>query len=259
MAGNQEQFVHTSGHCSRCGHVSCRCNPHQGPPGPRGPKGDPGPIGCPGWPGKQGPAGERGPQGDPGKQGPAGPQGMQGEVGPQGMQGIQGMQGDTGPQGIQGEVGPQGPPGSSEPILQPFLNSNILGVQDIPSRGAVEFPEIDDHANYYASGIGYNGIDAFTILQAGLYSLTCVLSLSTNNLPHSHFYIEINGTSPVAGSANMAAQGQVTLTRVGNFTAGTVLRIVNGTNHSVILSNPPESISGTGHLSLFRFADGEVT
>jgi hypothetical protein len=39
------------------------------------------------------------------------------------------------------------------------------------------------------------------------------------------------------------------------FTAGTTLRVVNGSSHSVTLAPSAVNIESTGHLMLFRFAD----
>ena len=154
--------------------------------------------------------------------------------------------------------GDKGDPCPVEPILQPFINSNILGIQTIPHGGAVVFPPIaSTPQDYYAEGIEYDGVDTFKIIYPGLYSLTCVLSLDTDS-PDNTFYIEINKVSPVAGTANMGKTGQIVLTRVGYFTAGTTLRIVNGSGHPVTLSNASMSKSSTGHLALFRFADDGV-
>jgi len=134
------------------------------------------------------------------------------------------------------------------------MNANILGTQQIASGDAVQFPdEAETPAHYYGEGIDYNGTDTFTITITGIYSLTCVLSLEDGNPPDNTFYVELNG-SPVAGTANMGASGQITLTRVGMFTAGTEIRIVNGSGHPVIIKNAIGNPSSTGHLSLFRFA-----
>jgi len=112
---------------------------------------------------------------------------------------------------------------------------------------------------YYAEGIDYDGVETFTITMPGLYSLTCVLSLAAGNPPDNYFYIEINHTSPVAGASNLGTTGQIVLTRVGYFAAGTALRIVNGSNHTGTIANASGSTSSTGHLSLFRFADDGVS
>jgi len=211
------------------------------PPGPPGPQGPQGPVG---------PSGRPGPPGRPGGIGPVGPQGIQGDTGPQGPQGPQGIQGETGPQGLQGI---QGPPGTT---AHPFMNANIMGTQHIPSGGAVTFPhESETPAQYYGEGIEYNGTDTFTITMQGLYSLTCVLSLAEGNIPDSTFYVELNHSSPVAGTANMAAHGQIVLTRVGYFAEGATLRIVNGSGHSVTLDHATGNTSSTGHLALYRFAE----
>jgi len=85
-----------------------------------------------------------------------------------------------------------------------------------------------------------------------------VLSLNTD-LGDNTFYIELNGASAVAGTANMGKTGQIALTRVGYFAAGTTIRIVNGSNHPVTLENSSANVSSTGHLALFRFADDGVT
>jgi len=145
-----------------------------------------------------------------------------------------------------------------EPLLQPFINSNIKGAQTIPAKGAVKFPALaETPQEYYASGVDYDGVDTITILHSGLYSLTCVLSMDTD-LPDNTFYIEINKTSPVAGAANRGTVGQIVLTRVGYHAAGTTLRIVNGSNHPVKLANATGNLSSTGHLSLFRFAEDGI-
>ena len=49
--------------------------------------------------------------------------------------------------------------------------------------------------------------------------------------------------------------GEIAITRVGFFSAGTAIRIVNGSAHPVTLRNATRNGSSTGHLSLFRFAD----
>jgi hypothetical protein len=139
------------------------------------------------------------------------------------------------------------------------VNSNIKDAQSVAYKSAVKFPRISDTPDeYYANGIEYDGIDTFTIKYSGLYSLTCVLSLDVNNPPENTFYIELNKTSPVAGTANLGTTGQVVLTRVGYFEAGTTIRIVNGSEHTVKLCNAPENGSSTGHLALFRFADDGI-
>jgi hypothetical protein len=139
------------------------------------------------------------------------------------------------------------------------MNSNIIGTQTIPKGGTVKFPPLDSAPKeYYGEGIGYNGTDTFTIKHPGLYSLTCVLSLGANNSPDNCFYIEINGASTVAAAANKGTAGEIVLTRVGYFAAGTTLRIVNGSGHTVTLENASQVSSSTGHLSLFRFADNGI-
>ena len=211
---------HSSGRCSGCG-FCIRCCCCVGPPGPPGPRGA---RGC------QGPAGE------PGQEGPQGPAGTQGEMGP---------------------PGPEGPAGMQE-IKQPFLNSNIKNRQTINNGGAVTFPSLSETPQeYYANGIEYSGTDTFKIIYPGLYSLTCALSLDTSS-PDNTFYIELNGVSPVAGAASIGTTGQIVLTRVGYFAAGTTLRIVNGSGHPVTLSNASRNLSSTGHLALFRFADDGI-
>ncbi|MCL2610659.1 MAG: hypothetical protein FWE02_03170 [Defluviitaleaceae bacterium] len=161
-----------------------------------------------------------------------------------------------GPQGPIGPKGDQGDPGPVDAIKQPFFNSNIKGTQIIPKGDSVKFPHPREAVQeYYANGIDYDGFDTFTITAAGLYSLTCVLSLNGNNPPDNYFYIEINKVDQVAGSVNLGTVGQVVLTQVGYYRAGTTLRIVNGSNHDVMLSNSSQNISSTGHLSLFRFGD----
>ena len=181
-------------------------------------------------------------------------------AGPQGETGPEGAKGDKGDAGPTGPMGPKGDKGECEPIKQPFINSNIKGKQVIPKGGSVKFPPLNEMPQqYYASGIEYDGDDTFTIKFAGIYSLTCVLSLANDNLQDNHFYIELNKTSPVAGSVNLGTMGQVTLTRVGYFATGTTIRIINASRHAVTLSHSAESISSTGHLSLFRFADNEMT
>ncbi|MCL2397441.1 MAG: hypothetical protein FWC93_05175 [Defluviitaleaceae bacterium] len=142
--------------------------------------------------------------------------------------------------------------------MQNFANSNIVGTQDVHSGDAVVFPPLSQTGDYYVNGIEYDGIDTFTITRAGLYSLTCVLSLDNGNPPDNTFYVELNGTSPVAGTANLGNDGQIVLTRVGNFAADTAIRIVNGSNHTVTISNATGNPNSAGHLSLFRFADGGV-
>ena len=274
-----EKKGHCPESCHECGKLLCCCccppiKGATGPTGPTGPQGRPGIPGLPGRTGATGSQGLQGPQGIQGETGPqgatgasgrpgptgstgrpgsTGPQGIRGETGPQGIQGetgAQGIQGGTGPQGIQGETGPPGP----QQISQPFMNANIIGVQHVDNGYAVTFPQIGDTpANYYGEGVEYNGTDTFTITMTGLYSLTCVLSLADNNQSDNTFYVELNG-SPVAGTANMGASGQITLTRVGMFTAGTEIRIVNGSGHPVIIKNAIGNPSSTGHLSLFRFA-----
>jgi len=180
---------------------------------------------------------------------------------PTGPAGADGMDGATGPQGIPGPVGPQGipgergPTGSVSPLLQPFMNSNIKGKQIIPNGGAVKFPGLSETpGQFHGEGIEYDGEDTFTIKQAGLYSLTCVLSLDNGNLPDNTFNIEIDGNI-VAPAANLAGTGEVVLTRVGYYAEGTKLRIINHSGHAVTLNNSSATNSSTGHLALFRFAD----
>jgi hypothetical protein len=258
------------------GPKGCRGLP--GEPGAQGIQGERGEQGIQGERGEQGLQGERGEQGlqgeqgvmgnpgQPGEQGEPGLQGERGEQGEQGERGEQGIQGERGEQGIQGERGergPQGPPGSCEDCQgenqQAFVNSNIKGALSVPDKGAVKFPALSETpGEYYASGIDYDGTDTFTIKYAGLYSLTCVLSLEADNPPDNTFYIELNKTSPVAGTANLWTSGQITLTRVGYFDAGTTIRIVNGSGHAVKLCNSAANGSSTGHFALFRFADDGV-
>ena len=239
----------------------------QGPQGPQGLQGPQGPTGRPGLPGRPGATGHTGPQGIRGEAGETGPQGIQGEAGSTGPQGIQGATGSAGPQGIQGEAGETGPQGiqgitgptGPQHIAQPFMNANILGVQNIGHGEAVTFPEDSSSpAHYYGEGIDYNGVDTFTITIAGLYSLTCVLSLDEGNQHGSTFYVELNGSSATAGTANMGTCGQIVLTRVGYFAAGTTLRIVNGSSHTITIANSSANVASSGHLALFKFADAGV-
>jgi len=180
---------------------------------------------------------------------------QQGEQGPQGERGPQGFEGPQGPKGEDGKQGEKGPPGKMGPLLQPFVNSNIKGTQVIKNGGSVTFPLANEtQTEYLANGIEYDGKDTFKILYPGLYSLTCVLSID-NDKPDNTFYIELNGNTPVAGAANIDTKGEIVLTRVGYFAAGTTIRIVNGSGHTVTLSNASANTSSTGHLSLFRIAD----
>ena len=290
MSSNYGNSGYPSARCHKCGVNPCNCDctfyqGPPGPPGPRGPRGCPGAPGYPGAPGPQGPpgvqgdtgpagakgdAGPMGPKGETGAMGPAGPKGdngLQGNTGPvgpagpKGDDGLQGSTGATGPTGPVGPAGPQGPPGIVNPILQPFINSNITGVQVISPGNSVSFPAINlTPQEYYAAGVLYDGVDTFTIMYPGLYSLTCVLSLAeTGGMDDNHFYIELNNVSSVAGSANMGTSGQITLTRVGHFNTNTTIRIINGSAHTVTLAGSARNASSTGHFSMFRFADGEIT
>jgi hypothetical protein len=117
---------------------------------------------------------------------------------------------------------------------------------------------LSETAHWYANGIGYDGTDTFEILTSGVYSLTCVLSLDDGNPPDSCFYIEVNGTAPVASSSSYATTGQITIIRVGYHVAGTTLRIVNASDHAVTLKTSTRTNSGAGHLSMFAFADNGI-
>jgi hypothetical protein len=139
------------------------------------------------------------------------------------------------------------------------VNSNIKDAQSVTNKSAVRFPQMSETpSEYYANGIDYDGTDTFTIKYAGLYSLTCILSLDVGNPADNTFYIELNKTSPVAGTANLSSTGQIVLTRVGYLEAGTTIRIVNGSGHTVKLCNSAVNSSSTGHFSLFRFADDGI-
>jgi hypothetical protein len=256
----------------------CRCHRccpsiqgEKGDKGDKGEKGDKGKPGLDGAQGAQGEKGEKGEKGDKGKPGLDGAQGAQGEKGDKGDKGEKGEPGLDGAQGAQGEKGDKGDKGEkgepgldgeacheTAPILQPFVNSNIKNKQTIPPKGAVTFPKIDETpSEWLASGIGYNGADTFEIMYSGLYSITCVLSLDTA-LTNNTFYIELNRASPVAGAANIGTTGEIVLTRVGYFSAGTTIRIVNGSSHAVTIANATDNISSTGHLAMFRFADNMI-
>jgi hypothetical protein len=176
---------------------------------------------------------------------------LDGQIGPTGPTGPQGNH------GLDGQTGPTGPTGPSF-IAQPFANANITGTQVIPDRGAVTFPLLSQISQYYLNGINYNGTDTFTITHAGIYSLTCALSLNADNVAGSTFLIEINGESTVAPAANLGTVGPIVLIRVGYYAAGTTLRIINGSGHTVTLSYACGLTSNTGHLSLFRFADDGI-
>lgn len=222
--------------CHECGKLlcCCCCPPVKGgPTGPTGLAGPTGPTGSQGRPGLPG---------LPGRTGATGPAGLQGNMGP------------TGPQGIQGTTGPSGP----QYIEQPFMNANIMGAQSVDQGDPVSFPdESETPAQYYGEGIDYEEHYTFTTTMSGLYSITCVLSLANGNPPDNAFYIELNG-NPVAGTANMGNHGQITLTRVGFLAAGTTIRIINGSDHTVDLENSSVNVSSTGHFSIFRFADAGV-
>jgi hypothetical protein len=222
-------------HC--CSHVQCE----------KGEKGDKGDKGDQGEPGVDGAKGDKGDTGEPGADGAKGDKGDQGEPG------ADGAKGDKGDQGEKGE-----PCQEDLSILQPFVNANIKNKQTIPNKGAVTFPKLNEApGDWYSSGIGYNGTDTFEIIYPGLYSITCVLSLDTD-MTNNTFYIELNGVSSVAGAANIGKTGEIVLTRVGYFNAGTTIRIVNGSGHPVTIANATENISSTGHLAMFRFADNEI-
>jgi len=196
-----------------------------------------------------------GPQGEPGFPGRPGATGATGADGADGADGATGATGADGEDGVTGPTGLTGPTGPTGPILQPFLNSNIKGTQIIANGDAVTFPALGEApGEWYARGIDYDGTDTFTIRYPGLYSLNCVLSLDTTQ-GNNTFYIELNGSSAVAGTANKNDIGQIVLTRVGYFAEGTTIRIVNGSGHPVTLSNATANSSSTGHLALFRFAD----
>jgi hypothetical protein len=189
---------------------------------------------------------------------PPGPPGPIGEPGPKGEKGDPGEKGDKGDPGEPGEKGDPGDAPKPKPLLQPYLNANIIDKQTIPINGAVTFPPPSEYSQQYLTkGIDYNGLDTFTIITPGLYSLTCVLSLAADNPAENCFYIEINKNTRVAGTSNMNASGQLVLTRVGYFEAGTALRIINASNHAVTL-NYAGLPQCSGHLSLFRFADNAV-
>ena len=139
------------------------------------------------------------------------------------------------------------------------MNSNIMDVQDILTGEAVHFPPLGDTpTEYYGEGIEYNCIDTFTIKTTGLYSLTCVLSIHDATDEDTCFYVELNGTSPVAGTAHLGNSGQLVLNRVGQLLADTTVRIVNGSGHTIKLANATGNTSSTGHFSLFKFADAGV-
>lgn len=139
------------------------------------------------------------------------------------------------------------------------MNANIIGTQNIASGAAVVFPaESETPTHYYGEGVDYDGTDTFTITITGLYSLTCVLSLDEGNQPDNTFLVELNGSHPVSGTANMGTCGQITLTRVGHLSEGTTIRIVNGSDHTVTLNNATANAASTGHFSLFKFADAGV-
>jgi len=193
-----------------------------------------------------------GPAGEPGQTGPTGPKG---QAGSQGLQGPQGPQGDPGPAGPKGDAGPTG---QVAPLLQPFMNSNIKGKQVIANGDAVKFPPLGETpGQYHGEGIAYDGIDTFIIKKAGLYSLTCVLSMAEGNPPDNIFSIELNGTL-VAGASHLGTVGEIVLTRVGYYSKDTKLRIINHSGHAVTLFHASASSSSSGHLALFRFADDGV-
>jgi len=242
--------------CEKCNPCLVDCDCHVCCPHPEGPKGDKGDKGDDGDKGEKGEKGDKGDDGDKGEKGEKGDKGDKGDNGKDGKDGEPGEKGPKGDDGKPGEKGPKGDNGECGPLLQPYINSNIKGKQTIPSGSAVTFPPLNETpTEYLGEGIEYNGSDTFKILYPGLYSITCILSLDVDNQPDNTFYIELNKNSPVAGTSNLGTVGQIVLTRVGYFAAGTTLRIVNGSGHPVKLNHASKNSSGTGHLALFRFAD----
>ncbi|HDR6319009.1 TPA: collagen-like protein, partial [Bacillus thuringiensis] len=238
-----------------------------GPTGPTGPAGGPtGPTGLIGPTGSSGPTGPQGVQGPLGPTGPQGVQGIQGEPGPEGPtgpQGVQGIQGEpgpegpTGPQGVQGIQGPPGATGPTGPVLQPML-SGAISTQTIDSGELVRFTT-GNGTSLTLNGILYNGLDAFTLTQPGLYYINVVLSFAPNNPANGIFRIALNGNNISArtASTNTDTVGQISIIEVRNFAAGNTISIRNQGPNPIRITGGNLTFSA-GAIVIFRFADGPV-
>jgi hypothetical protein len=119
-------------------------------------------------------------------------------------------------------------------------------------------------------GILFNGTDTYTITQAGVYVLHCILNISAESLPDNTFVVLLNegtGTeAETAPSSNSGTSGQISVVRVGIYSVGDTISI---RNHAPNRVPPPGSdsvelveadgiLGSAGHFSLYRIADGAV-
>ncbi|PFI23089.1 hypothetical protein [Bacillus cereus] len=149
--------------------------------------------------------------------------------------------------------------GATGPVLQPFVNGNIDG-QTIASGGAVVFPLPADTFHLRVTGITYNGTDTFTIIESGLYFIDVTLNYAPGTPVNSTFTVSINGAIGVSPATNADTVGPISVIRVGNYSAGDTVRIINDSPNPVIIANGNSTVGPTlftaGHITFFRFADG---
>lgn len=139
------------------------------------------------------------------------------------------------------------------------MNAN-LDAQTIASGANILFSASPIETT--VTGISFNGVNTFTILQSGLYYLNHTLNFAPGTPAQSHFEVLLNASAPRASGSNAGTVGPVSLIRVQNYSTGNTIAITNYSPNPVTIQNALD-ISGkgeetfsTGHFSFFRFADG---
>ncbi|WP_339294319.1 collagen-like protein [Paenibacillus sp. FSL W7-1279] len=198
----------------------------------------------------------------PGPQGPQGPQGVpgpQGIPGPQGLAGAQGIPGPVGPAGPAGAPGPAGPTGPAGGLAAfAFVCSTeaqTVAAAPAPGAqgGAVTF---NNPPVIGGTSVTFTAPSTFTINETGVYHISWEVFPVAGNSAFGLFF-DPDGVGPAApalvpcsnygsGAGNQPYQGQVvasltaggvlTLNRIDNMGAQTLLNAIGGGTPTVSAS-----------------------
>jgi len=107
------------------------------------------------------------------------------------------------------------------------------------------------------NGVGFNDTDTFTVTNAGVYALQCVLNLANNNAEGTLFSVRVNNQN-FAPASNARNAGPLVLIRVSYYDEGTTVRIMNRSGHNVLIAEDGTTNGSGGHFCLYRIADNRL-
>lgn len=176
-------------------------------------------------------------------------------TGATGATGDTGATGITGATGVTGATGATGATGSTGTFLSSAVEA-VSGTQVVFAGGLVFFAVTGN----YGTGITFNGLNAFTLNQPGLYHVEYTVNLQENS-GESVFNLVQNGLE-TSGIANSATSG-------GTMGSGGIIRVFPGTpvilslQNSSVDSRVIRTLNDTGpafgfaaSMRIVRFAEG---